>query len=239
MGDEKTNLSLFKVYIMKKNLFLIIIFSFLNNSNAQINDSIREVLIGVEKSDQDLRKILYVKKIFDSKVDSIGKANKISNEAVKDLLLKKINKLDSINLLEIENIIKKYGYPGTNLVGHNENNIAWSVIQHSNYETRKKYLPLLENAAKNKQLAFSAYATTLDRILMDENKPQIYGSQVKKVVLKGNNEEKLIFWPIENPKNINKIRRKAGFYEWKIKKYAKNFNIKYENITLDQIQLLK
>jgi hypothetical protein len=43
----------------------------------------------------------------------------------------------------------------------------------------KKYFPQIEEAVKNGDLSKQQYALMKDRILMDEGKPQIYGSQIK------------------------------------------------------------
>lgn len=175
---------------MKNLVYIFILFTcFFNSIEAQVNESIKNELIKINNDDQNLRKIYFVKDEFDKKVDSISKINNIKKEDVKEFISLKIKELDSINLIMIENIINIYGYPGTDLVGSRENNVAWSVIQHSNYKTRKKYIRILKEAAENNQLAFSAYATTLDRVLMEENLPQIYGSQVKNVILKEDNKK--------------------------------------------------
>ena len=43
-----------------------------------------------------------------------------------------MRKIDSINILEIEGIIKQYGYPSKSTVGEPANKAAFYVIQHSN-----------------------------------------------------------------------------------------------------------
>lgn len=55
-------------------------------------------------------------------------------------------KNDSLNLIAVENIIKKYGYPGESLVGEPENEAAWFVIQHS--DKIRQYFPLIKKAGK-------------------------------------------------------------------------------------------
>lgn len=218
-----------------KILLFSILLSNIAFSQVKINNELRDELIEINSKDQNLRYILFNKD--KSKYDSISTANNLTIDNVEPFLIKSISELDSINILRIDQIINKYGYPGTDLVGERYNNIAWAVIQHSKYETQKKYLPILKKAVENKQLKFSAYATTIDRILVKEKKPQIYGTQVKTVTLKKDNKKALIFWPIKDSCNINQIRKSAGFYEWRIKKYAKNFNIKYKAYTIDQIKL--
>ena len=51
------------------------------------------------------------------------------------------------------------------------------VVQHSDLEHQRKYYPLFETGAEKGLIEPSDVATMLDRILMHEGKPQVYGTQ--------------------------------------------------------------
>jgi hypothetical protein len=86
-------------------------------------------------------------------------------------------------------------------------------LQHTNKKYRKKYFPQIEEAVKNGDLSKEQYALMKDRILMDEGKPQIYGSQIK--------GDKL--YKLENPETVNERRKEMGMGT--IEDYLGNFNI--------------
>lgn len=219
-------------------LLLFIISGFILSAQSTINEELKQELIKINKDDQDLRRLFFYPKIYEAKSDSLKKAYSVDDSKLKEALAKKMKENDSINLVKVESIIEKYGYPGKSLVGERESNTAWAVIQHSDLEIIEKYLETLKKAADNKELRFTSYALSLDRSLMYAGKPQIYGSQGKMVNLKGIEKPQLIIWPIENPKEVNKLRKKVGFPQT-VKKYAKDLGIKYkvyfmEDLTLTQ-----
>lgn len=221
---------------MKKLLTtILILIAYTAIAQTEINEALRIELSKIDKDDQDLRRIYFVQDIYQSKSDSLKKEYEVDDAGLKKILAKKITRNDSLNLIKIESIITTYGYPGKSLVGYNESGVAWQVIQHSSPEIMKKYLDVLKKAADEGEVDFTKYALTLDRILMSENKPQIYGSQAKYVNLVGKEEPQLIIWPIEDAKNINRLRRKVGFGE-SIKKYAKKMRIKYRTYSMEDIE---
>lgn len=208
--------------------------SFVSIAQTKINEQLSTELSKIDEDDQNLRRIYFIQEVYQLKSDSLKKEFGVDDVGLKKILVEKITKNDSLNLIKIESIIKEYGYPGKSLVGQRESGVAWQVIQHANPEIMKKYLDILKKAADKGEIEFTKYALTLDRILMSEKKPQIYGSQAKMVKLVGRNELQLIIWPIEDAKNVNKLRRKVGLNQ-SIKKYAKNMGIKYRAYSIQEI----
>lgn len=222
---------------MKLNLsILFLALSISTFAQLKVNEELKNELNQINKDDQIVRRIYFIKDEYEAKADSLKRVYKVDDIGLKEILRKNIVRNDLINLVKIEKIIEKQGYPGKSLVGEKESDVAWEVIQHSTLEVRKKYLTLLKNEADKNEIRFTLYALTLDRILMEENKPQKYGSQAKSVILKTTEEKKLIIWPIDNPKNVDKLRRKAGFDE-SIKKYAKHLGIKYKAYAMKDLNL--
>ena len=216
---------------------ILVIISSLTSAQIKVNEELKNELNIINKDDQIFRRLYFFKDEYESKSDSLKKLFKVDDIGLKEILVKSMMKNDSINLLKIEEIIQKYGYPGKSLVGENESSVAWEVIQHATFETRKKYLNLLKSTADKNEIRFTLYALTLDRVLMEENKLQKYGSQGREVVLSKTKEKIMIIWPIENPEKVNKLRRKAGFDET-IKKYAKHFGIDYKVYAIDDLDLM-
>ena len=109
------------------------------------------------------------------------------------------------NLTKVISLIEKCGMPTLDEVDDIQMSAIWVVFQHGDNANRKKYLPLLEQAAKNGDLKATQIAMMKDRTLMMEGEPQVYGTQVTK---KGS-EWKL--YELSNPETVDKRRREMGF----------------------------
>lgn len=122
---------------------------------------------------------------------------------------------DHRNQEMVISIIEKCGMPTLNEVSKTQMEAIWFALQHTNKKHRKKYFPKIEAAVKNGDLSKEKYALMKDRILMDEGKPQIYGSQIKNGKL----------YKLESPEKVNERRKEMEMGP--IEEYLKNFNIKY------------
>lgn len=132
-----------------------------------------------------------------------------------------INYIDSCNLVHIESIIEKYGWPGISFVGPSGNQTVFLVIQHANLSIQEKYLPLLKKSVDENQSRACDLALLQDRILMRKGEKQIYGTQI--VFGKSGGQE---FYPIEDEKKVNERRKSVGLEP--IEEYAKHFGIEYK-----------
>ena len=90
----------------------------------------------------------------------------------------KMTSIDSINIKTISAIMDTIGYPGLSKVGPEHMNTAFWILQHAPYEIRKKYFSKIVTAADICEFEWSNLAFMIDRNLVDENKPQQYGTQV-------------------------------------------------------------
>jgi hypothetical protein len=128
--------------------------------------------------------------------------------------------IDSLNLIQVERLIKRYGWPGISLFGNRANAAVFLVIQHADSAVQSRYLPMLEfSVAAGESNAYDM-AMMKDRLFMRRGVKQIYGSQV--IFNKTGGQE---FYPIEDEKNVNKLRAKVGLEP--IEDYAKKFGIEY------------
>lgn len=87
-------------------------------------------------------------------------------------------KADLENQVLIDSLFKEYGtYLGESLVGPKFSSVMWAVIQHSNPEMMKTYLPVLKQAVSEDQLALAPLKMTIDRYYALTYGYQIFGSQ--------------------------------------------------------------
>ena len=84
----------------------------------------------------------------------------------------------SVNLIALEEIISKYGWPGKSFVRPKGNNTVWLVIQHADLPVQLKYLPILEHSIDIGESQAFDLAFLKDRIFMQQDKKQLYGSQI-------------------------------------------------------------
>jgi hypothetical protein len=134
----------------------------------------------------------------------------------------KIIRADSINLLKIEQIIAKHGYPGRSKVGNSLSSTTFLVIQHAALPVQEKYFSLLEEAANKGELSKSSFALLVDRVRMRKGQKQLYGSQVVRDPATGLRK----FHDIEDEPNVNKRRADMGLGP--LEEYAKRFGIEYQ-----------
>ena len=132
------------------------------------------------------------------------------------LAMEEKNKMANEKLL-IE-LLDQYGWPTASEVTEYAAAGAALIINHSNYELRVKYFPLLEEAFQKGEAQPLRYAKMRDRLLVEEGKNQLYGTQIK--------FENLVKmpYPISSPEFVDKRRTKIGLGS--LKPYLKaRFNI--------------
>lgn len=139
---------------------------------------------------------------------------------ITDSLMRLQSKADAGNTSRVTAVIDKYGYPGKSLVGKENASLAFMVIQHSDAETQRKYLPLLTKAAEKGELPKQSLALLIDRVKTELNEKQVYGTQLWQM----GNSVKL--YPIADEANVNVRRKKVGLPP--LETYLQQWNIKYK-----------
>ena len=194
MKKKKLFLSIFAILIL-----IISIFLFLNRDKFAYVGSVDYVEVDCNKKSKILSEVY-------TSDQKIRRENNIIKYA----------KEDHRNQELVISIIEKCGMPTLNEVTQEQMNAIWLGLQHNaDKKYREKYFPQIEEAVENGDLSKEQYALMKDRILMDEGKPQIYGSQIK-----GNKLYKL-----ENPETVNERRKEMGMET--IEDYLRNFNIQF------------
>lgn len=120
----------------------------------------------------------------------------------------RMNDIDSSNTARMKEIVKQFGWPGPELVGEDGRDAAFILVQHADYQFQKEMLPLVLEAYRAGKLPGQFYALLLDRILVREGKPQVYGTQAKGADQWKGKEP--VLEPIEDETNVDKRRAEVG-----------------------------
>lgn len=184
---------------MKKTLIFLFIFLLFSAVSGQtLNNSLREELLKMEEVDQKARRECV-------KLNADGQAN---------CLLKTAETIDKPHTKRLEEIFAQYGFPGVKLVGKDGFAAFMLLLQHSTSDSlREKSLKPIKKAFKRKELSPQEYANFVDRLLVHQGKPQIYGSNFE------TKDGKLVMTKTKDLKNLDKRRRKIGLPP--IAEYAK------------------
>ena len=141
----------------------------------------------------------------------------IRNELIKkgiehpdESVLKRMQAIDAANTERMRAIVRQYGWPGPELVGQDGTEAAFLLIQHAELAFQKEMLPLVEKVYKSGKLSGQNYALLLDRVLVREDKPQVYGTQAKGV--KEWKGKEPVLEPIEDEANVDKRRAEVGLF---------------------------
>lgn len=166
-------------------------------------------------------KFVYVGSVDIIEVDCSKKRQILTEVIESDQRIRKANELikyakeDHRNQELVISIIEKCGMPTLKEVDQKQMDAIWLGVQHSTKEIRQKYFPQIEKAVKNGDLSKQQYALMKDRMLMDDGKPQVYGSQIENGKL----------YPLENPETVNERRKEMGLEP--IEDYLNRFHIQF------------
>jgi hypothetical protein len=107
---------------------------------------------------------------------------------------------DSTNLLMVNEVLRQGGFPRKSQVGEFALLSIWSVFQHNPLEQQKEFLPQLEEAVRNGDIAPMYLAMLKDRIDVREGRPQKYGTQRGPDGL----------CPLQDASRVNEWRKEVG-----------------------------
>ncbi|MBB6501909.1 DUF6624 domain-containing protein [Pedobacter cryoconitis] len=130
-----------------------------------------------------------------------GMASKEMND-----LARKMDEMDSVNLVKVESVLDQYGWLGQRTIGEDGNAALYLVVQHADRQTREKYLPLIRDAVRHQRALPSDLARMEDRILLGQDKKQRYGTQLGFDRKTG----KYFLFPLEDPDHVEQRRAKMG-----------------------------
>lgn len=103
----------------------------------------------------------------------------------------------------MKDIVTKYGWPGKSLVGKDGAHAAWFVVQHSHdVAFQKACLEKLELAVAQGEAQAVEHAYLYDRVAVNANKPQRWGTQFDETTRKP--------YPIEDAERVDERRKAIG-----------------------------
>lgn len=139
--------------------------------------------------------------------------------AQKDSVVAQMTLHDSLNLVRVTAIIDSAGWLGADVIGQKANQALFLVIQHADAkpEVQAQYLPLMRHAVQEGKANSWELALLEDRVRVNHNQPQIYGSQI------GWKDGKGFIRPIEDEEHVNE--RRAAVRLEPLEKYAERFDL--------------
>ena len=167
---------------------------------AQHTATIDSLLAEARQKDQDIRsqtlqlmKRINQPPVSDSTLDSLTTLSLLQDS------------IDQANQQLVEQVLKN-GLPEH--LQPASYTTLWLIIDHSEPEMQKRYLPLMREAAGKGHIAASHIAKLTDRVRLHEGKAQQYGTQA--YTFTENGRQQLYIWPVEAPEHLNRRRSEAG-----------------------------
>ena len=154
---------------------------------ASYLDNLKEELIKRGDKDQEIRK----------------KQMRYPSESPDDPIVKEMAQIDEENTKWLKTIVQQIGFPGIKEVGEEAADAAWAIAQHSpDANFRALVLQYMESNPTNYKSEL--IATMKDRVLTDQGKPQLYGTQYE------TKDGKNIPDPIQDPDKVDERRKSMG-----------------------------
>jgi hypothetical protein len=196
--------------------------------NVELQTKLNTILL----KDQAIRELISENLTDSRKAELLAQLNLQETDIEGNRIFALMRKIDSINSIEIEKIVKEFGYPGKSLVGEPANKAVFYVIQHS--DRIEEYLPLIRKAAENGDIAKTSLAMMEDRYLMNKGIEQVYGTQIKGQANK-NGDWIYFLWPLKNPDSVNSWRKQAGFNQ-SIEEYVQEMDVEYKLYKINELK---
>lgn len=175
-----------------------------NNEDIQ-HSQISEKLVEMYKKDQELR-------------------HEIDFTKEDQLLASKMKEVDRENRQRLKEIVDEIGWPTISKVGKKGAEAAWLLAQHADQglEFQKKCLELMKENKNDVSKRDVAYLE--DRVLVNEGKPQKYGTQFYL-----DENKKLKPRPIQNKDKLNEKREEMGMKPFEESQMYKRMEEGYHN----------
>jgi hypothetical protein len=149
---------------------------------------------------------------YRKQMDSVARIEGWQSEDVARLYDEQ-QKLDSVNLAEVEQLISRVGYPTKARVG-DLTSVPFDVIQHSGDSVMINHLELILGAGANGDLPMNQVAAFHDKVLVALRQPQEYGTQIWIDFVKnkktGEQYDSVYLWPVRNQGTVDARRISAG-----------------------------
>lgn len=168
-------------------------------------------LDAIYDSDQDIREYYH---------SELGKGKDKDSPEMK-AILDSMSIVDSKNFAVVNELIKKHGFLGNNLKTFKSRAAMFAVIQHASTEEKERLLPVFHHALRNGELQPQLFAYIEDRMLVNKENVQKYGTQYR--IQDG---EVVIYPPLIDSTMVDIYRKSVGLEP--LEKYIDQIN-KMEN----------
>jgi hypothetical protein len=130
---------------------------------------------------------------------------------------------DSLNFIVIHRIFKQFGYPGHDMVGATSSHNFWLIVQHMDTHPtfQDSVLTKMKVEVEKENASTLDYAYLIDRVNINMQRPQIYGTQMTLNTDSTSYEPKLL----SDPDKVNERRKSVGLSP--IEEYIKIMNERY------------
>ncbi|MDE3055630.1 MAG: adenylyltransferase/cytidyltransferase family protein [Verrucomicrobiota bacterium] len=172
--------------------------------STNLNNALRDELLAMQELDQKARSKLLNIKTF-------------SEELWKD-----VQEIDSKNGQKLKEIVSEYGWPGVSIIGLDGSSALWLLVQHQDQDVlfQKQCLNLLKTAVQEYEASPKSLAYLTDRVNMNENQPQIYGTQWVQ------QDGKFLLYTVEDREHLDHRRAEMGLSA--IEEYKKQIQAAYQ-----------
>ena len=164
---------------------------------VQENDDLYEVvqtLKRIHDTDQSIRILL-----------SDALRHKDDKKDLIPIIRQKMSRIDTENADLVTGIIDQYGWLGKDDIGEDGNETLFLCIQHCQDSIiQNKYLPILKEAVDAGNAEPWHYAFLTDRVLMNQCKAQVYGTQT--ITTNG----RTLLVPLQNVREVDVLRKGIG-----------------------------
>jgi Family of unknown function (DUF6624) len=180
------------------------------------NRGLEKELVKMAEQDQKYR-AEWQTKMMKASAESRSKGDKASAA-----LMKKQDAADRKNIARLDAIIRQHGWPGRSLAGNRGSGAAFLILQHADLSHLQKYLPLIKEAVTKGEANAADAAHVEDRVLVEEGKPQIYGTRLHFGPETGGRWE---LYPIIDEEHVDERRARVGLPS--MAEYLKLFGLEY------------
>ena len=136
--------------------------------------------------------------------ESARAAGKPVDEAELQRVFLKMSQTDKRLQARLAEIVDQYGWPKKSAVGLGAATTAFLILQHAPTEYKKRYVDRFRAAVMEGEAEKSSLALLEDRLLLADNKPQRYGSQVDTA------KDGVTLRPVEDEQRLDERRKEMG-----------------------------
>lgn len=154
---------------------------------------------------------LHAEIIAMAKIDEEERQKLIDAKGADQALIKRMESSDADNLRALRRIAPKGVLPDVGTVGVDGMNALLILVQHANGDQgfQREVLRNLDGRVTSGEVSGQAYALLTDRVLMQENKPQVFGTQMSVV----NNVVQV--YKVDAPLGLEQRRKAVGLMPMK------------------------